>query len=206
MSARRRAGRGVRRTGDAEHGETPAETASAPRRVFDWQIGVLHGTEKFNHLSVLDRLVLIEWHGGRIADTRARFARPVHCPDAFPSEAPPIRNAPRRVRRQVARTAPAAGDGRRGCRRPPRVRGTRALGRRDRQRQGHRPATGLGRPVRRQDRGLRASASPGGEACLHRALQAARNRLHQQRSRGAPARDRPRRAPVEAASVLRRPA
>lgn len=84
MTAGRCASGDLRCTGDPEHREPPAESPSAAGGILDREIGVLHGTEKLDHFTVLDRLVLVEWHGERIADTRARFARPVHCRDAFP--------------------------------------------------------------------------------------------------------------------------
>jgi hypothetical protein len=95
MAARGRGGGDVRCAGDPEHRHPPTEGAAAARGVLDREISILHGTEEFDDLTVLDRLVLVERHGERIADTRAPIAPLVHCPDEFAPQAPKVRKARR---------------------------------------------------------------------------------------------------------------
>ncbi len=86
------------------------------------------------------------------------------------------------------------------------MRGAGALGRRHGERQARRHAACVGRSCVGPRRGLRQAAAQAREACLHRALQATRNGVHEQRPERTAARDRPRPASRAGAALLRGPA
>lgn len=59
---------------DTKDGQAAPEPSSLARRIVHREIRILHRTQNLDHLAVLDRFVLIDWHPRSIATPNANDA------------------------------------------------------------------------------------------------------------------------------------